>query len=63
MAMSQQAGSEMLIQMRQCDAGRWHVHQVGAGEALASFDDMEAAVDYASDYAQTNQGRIVQFVE
>jgi hypothetical protein len=61
--MSQGAGSEMLIQMRQCDAGRWHVHQVGAGDALASFDDMEDAVDYASDYARNNNGRIVQFLE
>lgn len=61
--MSQGAGSEALIQLRQCDAGRWHVHQVGAGAALASFDDMEDAVDYASDYAQNDNGRIVQFLE
>lgn len=61
--MSQGAGSEMLIQMRQCEAGRWHVHQVGAGDPLASFDAMEDAVDYASQYAQSNNGRIVQFAE
>lgn len=61
--MAQGAGSEMLIQMRQCDAGRWHVHQLGGDAPLASFDDMEAAVDYASDYAQGNNGRIVQFAD
>lgn len=61
--MLQQAGDQALIQMRQCDAGRWHVHQVGAAAPLASFDHMEAAVDYASDYAQSSNGRIVQFLE
>ena len=52
-----------LIQMMQGDGGQWHVNQVGQPEPLASFADMEAAVDYASDFAQSSGGRIVQHLD
>lgn len=52
-----------LIQMQQGDSGQWHVNQVGQSQPLASFADMEAAVDYASDFAQTSGGRIVQHLD
>jgi hypothetical protein len=52
-----------LIQMQQGESGQWHVSQVGLAEPLASFADMEAAVDYASDFAQTSGGRIVQHLD
>lgn len=52
-----------LIQMQQAESGRWHVNQVGLAEPLASFADMEAAVDYASDFAQTSGARIVQHLD
>lgn len=52
-----------LIQMMQGDSGQWHVNQVGQPEPLASFSDMEAAVDYASDFAQSSGGRIVQHLD
>ena len=52
-----------LIQMQQGDGGQWHVNQVGQSQPLASFADMEAAVDYASDFAQTSGGRIVQHLD
>ena len=52
-----------LIQMTQGDGGQWHVSQVGQSEPLASFADMEAAVDYASDFAQSSGGRIVQHLD
>lgn len=52
-----------LIQMQQGESGQWHVSQVGLAEPLASFADMDAAVDYASDFAQTSGGRIVQHLD
>lgn len=52
-----------LIQMQQAESGQWHVNQVGLAEPLASFADMEAAVDYASDFAQTSSARIVQHLD
>jgi hypothetical protein len=52
-----------LIQMMHGDGGRWHVSQVGQAEPLASFGDIDAAVDYASDYAQSSGGRIVQHLD
>lgn len=52
-----------IIQMMQGDGGQWHVNQVGQPEPLASFADMEAAVDYASDFAQSSGGRIVQHLD
>jgi hypothetical protein len=45
------------------DGGQWHVSQVGRAEPLASFGDIDAAVDYASDYAQSSGGRIVQHLD
>jgi hypothetical protein len=52
--------AEPLIQMTEVDGRQWHVSQVGQAEPLASFGDVEAAVDYASEYAQSSGGRIVQ---
>lgn len=52
-----------LIQMQQGEGGQWHVNQVGQAQPLASFVDMEAAVDYASDFAQASGGRIVQHLD
>jgi hypothetical protein len=52
-----------LIQMTEVDGRQWHVSQVGQAEPLASFGDIEAAVDYASDYAQSSGGRIVQHLD
>jgi hypothetical protein len=51
--------AEPLIQMTEVDGRQWHVSQVGQAEPLASFGDVEAAVDYASEYAQSSGGRIV----
>ena len=51
---------EPLIQMTEENGRQWHVSQVGRLEPLASFGDIEAAVDYASDYAESSGGRIVQ---
>jgi len=61
--MEPNAQDNLLIQMQQGEGGQWHVNQVGRTEPLASFADMEAAVDYASDYAQTSGGRIVQYLD
>lgn len=52
-----------LIQMSEVGGRQWHVSQVGQAEPLASFGDIEAAVDYASDYAQSSGGRIVQHLD
>lgn len=52
-----------LIQMTEVDGRQWHVSQAGQNGPLASFDDVEAAVDYASEYAQTSGGRIVQHLD
>ena len=52
-----------LIQMQHNESGQWHVSQVGLAEPLASFTDIDAAVDYASDFAQTSGGRIVQHLD
>lgn len=54
---------EPLIQMTEVDGRQWHVSQVGQAEPLASFGDVEAAVDYASDFAQNSGGRIVQHLD
>jgi hypothetical protein len=52
-----------LIQMTEVDGCQWHVSEVGQPAPLASFGDIEAAVDYASQYAQTSGGRIVQHLD
>lgn len=52
-----------LIQMTEVDGRQWHVSQVGQAAPLASFGDIEAAVDYASQYAETSGGRIVQHLD
>ncbi|RYE78338.1 MAG: hypothetical protein EOO80_08810 [Oxalobacteraceae bacterium] len=52
-----------LIQMSEVDGRQWHVSQVGQAGPLASFGDVEAAVDYASEYAQSSGGRIVQHLD
>jgi hypothetical protein len=52
-----------LIQMTEVDGRQWHVSQVGQPAPLASFGDIEAAVDYASEYAQSSGGRIVQYLD
>jgi hypothetical protein len=49
--------------MTEVDGRQWHVSQVGQSEPLASFGDVEAAVDYASNYAQSSGGRIVQHLD
>jgi hypothetical protein len=54
---------EPLIQMTEVDGRQWHVSQVGQSAPLASFGDIEAAVDYASEYAQSSGGRIVQHLD
>ena len=61
--MEQNARDNLLIQMQQGEGGQWHVNQVGRTDPLASFADMEAAVDYASNFAQTSGGRIVQYLD
>ncbi len=61
--MENQSRDDLLIRMQQGESGQWHVNQVGRPEPLASFEDMEAAVDYASDFAQTSGGRIVQHLD
>ena len=52
-----------LIQMTEVDGRQWHVSQVGQAEPLPSFADIEAAVDYASEYAESRGGRIVQHLD
>ncbi|SMP55464.1 hypothetical protein [Noviherbaspirillum suwonense] len=61
--MQNQAQAETLIQMTEVDGRQWHVSQVGQAEPLASFGDVNAAVDYASEYAQSSGGRIVQHLD
>ena len=61
--MENDARVEPLIQMSEVDGRQWHVSQVGQAEPLASFGDVEAAVDYASEYAQSSGGRIVQHLD
>ncbi len=61
--MENQTSNNLLIQMTQGDSGQWHVNQVGQAEPLASFGEMEAAVDYASDFAKSSGGRIVQYLD
>jgi hypothetical protein len=61
--MENQIESKLLIRVQQDECGQWHVNQVGQAEPLASFADMEQAVDYASDFAQTSGGRIVQHLD
>jgi len=61
--MENQAGTGPLIQMTEVDGRQWHVSQVGRDEPLASFGDIDAAVDYASDYAKSSGGRIVQHLD
>jgi len=55
--------SQPLIQMTEVDGRQWHVSQVGRDEPLASFGDIDEAVDYASNYAQSSGGRIVQHLD
>lgn len=52
-----------LIRMTEVDGRQWHVSEVGQAEPLASFGDIEAAVDYASEYAKSRGGRIVQHLD
>ena len=61
--MENESLAQPLIQMTEVDGRQWHVSQVGQPEPLASFGDVEAAVDYASDYAQSSGGRIVQHLD
>ncbi|MDB5758667.1 MAG: hypothetical protein JWM30_1956 [Burkholderia sp.] len=61
--MENEARAQPLIQMTEVDGRQWHVSQVGQSEPLASFGDVEAAVDYASNYAQSSGGRIVQHLD
>ena len=61
--MENTSGGAPLIQMSEVDGRQWHVSQVGQPEPLASFGDVEAAVDYASEYAQSSGGRIVQHLD
>lgn len=61
--MQNHAQAETLIQMTEVDGRQWHVSQVGQAEPLASFGDVNAAVDYASEYAQSSGGRIVQHLD
>jgi len=61
--MENQARAEPIIQMTEVEGRQWHVTQVGRAEPLASFGDIEAAVDYASDYAQSSGGHIVQHLD
>ena len=61
--MENETRAQPLIQMTEVDGRQWHVSEVGQPEPLASFGDVEAAVDYASDYAQSSGGRIVQHLD
>jgi hypothetical protein len=51
---------QVLIQMQQGVDGHWNVNEVGHEQPLASFDDIEQCVDYASDIAKEKNGIIVQ---
>lgn len=51
---------KILIQMQQGENGRWNVNEVGFDKPLASFDDIENCVDYASYIAKEKDGIIVQ---
>ena len=55
--------AEPLIRMTEVEGRQWHVSEVGQAGPLASFSDIEAAVDYASEYAQSRGGRIVQHLD
>jgi hypothetical protein len=61
--MENETPGQPLIQMTEVDGRQWHVSQVGQPAPLASFGDIEAAVDYASQYAQSSGGRIVQHLD
>lgn len=61
--MENDSSNNPLIQMMHGDSGQWHVSQVGQPVPLASFADIDAAVDYASELAQSSGGRIVQHLE
>ena len=61
--MENESLAQPLIQMTEVDGRQWHVSQVGQQEPLASFGDVEAAVDYASSYAQSSGARIVQHLD
>jgi hypothetical protein len=61
--MENETRGQALIQMTEVDGRLWHVSQVGQSAPLASFGDIEAAVDYASEYAQSSGGRIVQHLD
>jgi hypothetical protein len=63
MTMENETRAEPLIRMTEVDGRQWHVSEVGRDEPLASFGDINAAVDYASDYAQSCGGRIVQHLD
>lgn len=61
--MENETRSAPLIQMSEEDGRQWHVSEVGQAAPLASFGDINAAVDYASEYAQSSGGRIVQHLD
>ena len=52
--------TEFLIQMQQGANGQWNVNQVGHDAPLASFEDIEECVDYASEIAREKGGIVVQ---
>jgi hypothetical protein len=46
--------------MQQGINGQWDVNQVGNDTPLASFEDIEKCVDYASEIAKEKGGIVVQ---
>jgi hypothetical protein len=52
-----------LIHMQQGAGGLWDVTEVGISEPLASFDDVEKCVDYASNVAREKDGVVVQMLD
>ncbi len=44
-------------------AGQWDVREEGFEKALASFDELEDAIEYAQDLSETKDGSAVKVVD
>lgn len=55
--------AEKMVQMEQNSTGRWMVHEVGDGQEMASFDEMEQCVDYACQLESRHEAVVVQEAE
>lgn len=52
-----------MVQMEQMPGGLWGVHEVGHEDLMASFNDIEACVDYACGLERENKAVVVQGVQ